>query len=153
MADLFPVAGSKIHIGGTKVTQAADFILSDFSGESWVEIDGWSQAGGIGDVATLITTQLINRGRDLKQKGTANAGSMQNVFAKLPSDAGQAALLVASAGSNKSNYAFKIEWSSGDDWYFVGIAMNFSKAGGQANTIDNINSTIEINSNIVEDAA
>jgi hypothetical protein len=124
-------------------------------------IDGWSQAGAIGDAAQLITTALINRGRDAKQKGTANAGSMQNVFAIVSGDAGQTALLAAAAGNNKNNYAFKIEWPDAatspasptpkpTTRYFIGIVTTAQEAGGQANAIANMNVTIEVNSNIVK---
>ncbi|BAQ18307.1 hypothetical protein [Methyloceanibacter caenitepidi] len=153
MADLYPVAGSKIYIGGVKARQSTDFVAGDFAGESWAEIDGWSQCGAVGDVAELITEQLINTSRDVKQKGTSNAGSMQNVFVKVASDPGQAAFLAAAAPANKSNYAFKIEWASGETWYFIALAMTSQRAGGGANTIDKINATVELNSNIVEDAA
>lgn len=158
MADLYPVAGWKIYIGGTKASQTTDFVAGDFSGESWTEIDGWSQAGSFGDAAQVITTALINRNRDAKQKGTANAGTMENVFAWLPDDSGQAALEAAAAPSVKDNYAFKIEASdtSGSTpttFYFIALAMGFSRQGGGANTIMNVACTLELNSNIVEVAA
>lgn len=158
MADLYPVAGWRIYIGGTKASQTADFVEADFSGESWTEIDGWSQMGSFGDAAQTITTALINRGRDSKQKGTANAGSMENVFAWVPGDAGQAALVAAAAPSVKNNYAFKITASdtggaTPTTYYFIALAMSSQRAGGDANTILNINATLEINSNIVEVAA
>jgi hypothetical protein len=160
--DLYPVAGSKIYIGTAMATQADDFEESDFAAVSWTEIDGWSQMGAYGDAAQVITTSLINRGRDVKQKGTRNAGSMQNVFAEIADDAGQAALIAAEKTS--SNYAFKIE---GDDAatspasptpqpskaYFVGLVTSAQRAGGAANTVKNLNATIEINSNIVDVAA
>ena len=156
MADLFPVAGCKIYIGGVVASQAADFIESDFSGESWTEVDGWSQMGGVGDAAQLITTALINRGRDLKQKGTRNAGSMENVFAILPTDAGQIALRAAETTIN--NYAFRIDLNDASGGapskrYFIGLVMNAREVGGDANVIQNLNATIEINSNIVRVAA
>lgn len=162
--DLYPVAGSKIFIGGVKATQAADFVAADFSAQTWVEIDGWSTYGAIGDTAQVISTDLINRGRTTKQKGTANAGSMQNVFAVIGGDAGQAALLTAGAGSNKNNYAFKIEFDDAATSpvsptptpsmrYFIGLVTTAQEAGGTANTVQNLNATIEINSNIVKVAA
>lgn len=156
MADLFPVAGAKIYIGGVKATSDTDFTASDFSAETWVEVDGWEQCGGFGDTAAVITTQLINRGRDVKQKGTKNAGQMQNVFSFVQGDAGQAAMIAAAAADD--NYAFKILWDdsagvSGTIHYFVGLVMNFSNAGGGANTVRNLNGTIEINSNVTEVAA
>lgn len=162
MADLFPVAGAKIYIGGVKATSDTDFIATDFTGGSpaitWTEIDGWEQCGSYGDNAQVITTALINRGRDVKQKGTKNAGQMQNVFSYVQGDAGQAALIAAAAASD--NYAFKIVYddiptsgTTGTTHYFVGLVMNANHAGGSANTVRNLNSTIEVNSNIVEVAA
>lgn len=158
MADLYPVAGWHIYIGGTKAAQSTDFVAGDFSAETWTEIDGWSQAGAFGDAAQTITTALINRSRDAKQKGTSNAGSMQNVFAWLPSDAGQAALIAASSPSVKDNYAFKITasdtgGSTPTTFYFIALVMGHQFAGGGANTIQNLNGTLEINSNVVSVAA
>ena len=158
MADLSPVAGAKIYIGGTMATQTADFVESDYSTQVWTEVDGWEQMGAIGDSAALISTDLINRGRTTKQKGVANAGQMQNVFSFVNGDAGQAAMIAAAAGSNKNNYAFKIVFddslgANGTIKFFIGIVMNWTDAGGGANTIRNTNSTIEINSNIVTKAA
>lgn len=108
-ADLFAVAGKKIYIGGVLSTKKTDFVEADFASQTWTEIDGWETHGAIGDTAALITTALINRTRDIKQKGTANAGQMQNNFAIIRDDAGQIALRAAGAASNKYNYAFKIE--------------------------------------------
>lgn len=159
MATLYPVAGQKFYIGNAPMSdQDADFVASDFSGVTWVEIKGWSQAGAIGDTAQLITTSLISNGRDKKQKGTANAGSMQNVFAINQSDAGQIALIAAAAGNNKNNYPFRVEGNdslgaSNSFRYFVGLVMSAEEANGAANTIRNLNSTIEVNSNIVRVAA
>lgn len=145
---LFPVAGAKIYIGGQKSDQAADFTASDFTSESWLEIDGWEQMGTLGDAAQLISTDLINRGRTVKQKGTFNAGSMQNVFAILPGDSGQTALL--GAATIRENYAFKVEFEDGSIRYFIALVMNQEEAGGNANTIQMLNITLEVNSNIVK---
>lgn len=158
MADLHPVAGAKIYIGGAKATQVADFVAADFAGQSWTEIDGWEQCGPFGDAAQVITTALINRGRDLKQKGTKNAGNMQNVFSRVNGDAGQSAL--KSARDDVNNYAFKILWddmpsggTSGTIHYFVALVTSYTDQGGGANTVRAIQSVVEINSNIVEVAA
>ena len=158
MADLYAVAGAKIFIGGTKATQTTDFTASDFSGETWTEVDGWETAGAIGDTAAVITTQLINRNRDVKQKGTRNAGQMQNVFAFVNGDAGQAAMETAEAATD--NYAFKIEYddipsggSTPTTQYFVGLVTTWQDANGTANNVRKKNGTIEINSNVVTVAA
>ena len=156
---LYPVAGCHIFIGGVLADKATDFIESDFTSQSWTEIDGWSTMGAIGDAAQAITTAIINRGRDIKQKGTANAGTMQNVFASQPTDPGQIALLAASQPNNKNNYAFRIDLNDAiaagapSKRYFIALAMTAQDQGGGANTIREVNATLEINSNVVRVAA
>ncbi len=158
--DLYPVAGMKFYIGGAKSTQVTDFTASDFSAESWVEVDGWETVGAYGDNSEVVLFQLVNRGRDLKQKGTANAGSMENVFADLPVDPGQIDMKAAAEPSNKNNYAFRIDLndtpsggSTPSKRYFVGLVMTAEEAGGGANDPRRINFNVEINSNIVRVAA
>lgn len=153
MPSLYPVAGMRLYIGSTKNTQNSDFAESDFSSESWVEIDGWSQVGGFGDSAALVTFELVNRSRDEKQKGTSNAGSMENIFAQIDDDAGQLALISAASPSDKNNYAFRVLHVSGAERFFIGVVMSAREVGGTANNPRNLSSTIEINSNIVRVAA
>lgn len=153
---LYPVAGCKIFIGGILDDKSSDFVAADFTSQSWTEIDGWESMGTSGDQAQLITTSLINRNRDLKQKGTRNAGQMQNVFAIIPSDAGQIALIAAE--KTAKSYAFKIEMNdkpaSGASpknglRYFIALVTGAQETGGEANTIRKLDGTLEINSNIV----
>lgn len=158
--NLYPVAGCKFYIGEAIDTKNGDFIASEFAGQSWVEVDGWMQVGAYGDNAEVVNFQLVNRGRDLKQKGTANAGSMQNVFADLPVDEGQILMRAAAAPSNKNNYAFKVELNDVPTGgttpsirYFIGLVMTAEEAGGGPNTPRSINFNVEINSNIVAVAA
>jgi hypothetical protein len=80
---------------------------------------------------------------------------MANVFAAMAGDEGQAALLVAGAGGNKRNYAFRIALNDAEEGgtpsqrMFAAVVMGAQEQGGEANTIRNINATLEINSNIV----
>lgn len=153
---LYPVAGMKIYIGGVLSDKSTDFISSDFAAQVWTEIDGWSKMGSLDDAAAEITTALINRGRDQKQKGTAAAPSMQNEFAVIGTDAGQIALIAAARPSVKDNYAFKIlgnETGTPSQRLFVGLVMSAAEQGGDANTIQMLTSTIAINSNVVKVAA
>lgn len=160
MADLAVVAGAKIYIGGAAMdTSANDFTAADFASVSWTLIDGWSNMGPIGDKSALITTSLINRGRDIKQRGTRNAGSMANKFAVIADDAGQLALIAAEASN--SNYPFRIQFDDAPSggtpttMYFLGLVTDVSEDGGAANTARIMNGTLEVNSNvtIVEAAA
>ncbi|RVJ40806.1 hypothetical protein [Sinorhizobium medicae] len=108
MAQLYPVAGAKIYIGAAvnDVPDDADIVESLFTSVTFTEIKGWQTMGAIGDAAALITESIISSGRDLKAKGTRNAGSMQNNFIILPDDVGQIALIEAEA--TPYNYPFKL---------------------------------------------
>lgn len=145
---LHPVAGGRIYIGAAAMDdQADDFVEADFSGVTWTEIDGWQTAGRIGDTSQLISTDLINRGRTIKQKGTRNAGSMGNTFAIIGDDPGQLALIAAEATDD--NYPFRLVWPNGETQYFIGLVMSAAETNGQANTIRVMEATVEVNSNIV----
>ena len=105
MGDLVAVAGGKHFIGPVKTFGITNWTESDFAGLTWVEVDGWETRGDLGDAAEEINTPIINRGRAVKQKGTFDAGSMENAFAWLVTDPGQ--LAVIAAAGVRSEYAFK----------------------------------------------
>lgn len=109
MASLVSTAGCKFYIGGVLSSTLANFTETSFAGQVWTEVDGWMTKGDLGDSAEEINTALINRGRNVKQKGTFDAGTMENVFAWTPNDAGQAAMIAAS--KTRDEYAFKVEYS------------------------------------------
>lgn len=163
MPTMYPVAGQRIFIGPAMELPDADVTESDFAEFAegdWIEIDGWETHGALGDAAALMTTPLINRNRDIKQKGTRNAGSMQNNFAILRDDPGQLALIAAEKTDH--NYAFRILGNDApvvgtapkpSERLFVGLVMGAPEQGGSANTTQLMQSTIEVNSNIVRVAA
>lgn len=105
MADLVAVAGGKFYIGGVKTYGNVDWVEADYASQVWVEVDGWQTRGDLGDTSELLVTPLINRGRDAVQKGTFNAGSMENGFTFLSDDAGQLAMTAAS--KTRLEYAFR----------------------------------------------
>lgn len=158
MADLYPVAGCRAYIGGVHALQNADFVAADFAAEVWVEIDGFETMGSLSDATNMITTALINRNRDIAQKGTASNPDIAWNFAQIATDAGQIALLAAGQPSNKSNYAFRVDLNDQvgggqpSKRYFVGLVTT-AEPGGGANTVRMLNATIHRNSNTVNVAA
>lgn len=153
---LYPVAGCKFFISEDPFPeQSADVVAADFTPVAWVEVGKWTSMGPYGDSAQLITTDLIGEGRTKKMKGTRNAGSMANTFAVDASDEGQIKMLEAS--QTLENYAFQIELNDSGGGtgavnskrQFYGLVMQSQEAGGGANTVQTLNATVEINSNIV----
>ena len=107
MATLYPVAGCRYFIGAAVNLPDVDVMETDFASVTWTEVKNYMEAGALGDAAALITTPLIDRKRDLKQKGTRNAPSRQDNFAAVPADAGQIAMLAAS--NSDYNYPFRVD--------------------------------------------
>lgn len=153
--DLFPVAGAKFYIGGPMDLPDADVTESTFNSVSWVRAKKWTTVGQFGDAAALITSSRVDTERDVKGKGTRNAGQMANVFALDLEDAGQLALIAAEKTSY--NYPIKVEWNDAPSGgtptiqYFIGLVTTAQFNAGGANTERTLNSTIEINTNIFTD--
>ena len=107
MAQVYPVAGSKLYIG-SRVTGKGAVTAADFAGQVWTEIGGWASAGSIGDTQEVGEQSLINENRVRKFKTTRNAGTMENQFIPVALDAGQ--IKFKQAIDDCQPYAFKIEW-------------------------------------------
>lgn len=150
MAELFPVAGSKIFLGPEMEDQKDDFVRADFpaaDSSDWEEIDGWQTMGSIGETHNQITGSLINRGRDYMLKGTASVSTMDNVFVVKDDDPGQIALRAAI--KSKSNFAIRILFPTGAERLFIALVMSGGEQGGEANTAATMNVQLARNSNIV----
>jgi hypothetical protein len=108
------VAGSKIYIG-TRVALPTDLTvdITDFAGQEgeWIEINGWTSAGALGDAREAISQNFIGSGRTVTIPGTSDSAAMDNTFSPLPNDPGQKRLRAAIAGC--ANYAFKVAWGAG----------------------------------------
>lgn len=160
MPDFYAVAGHKLFIGGVKAATKVDFVAADFTSQTWVEIDGWTEMGELGDESEVITQDLINRGRTAKLKGSRDAGDMENQFVEITTDPGQIALLAAEKSNNE--YAFKIEGvdrpATGASpkpsmRFFTGLVTSARVDGGESNDALLMNATIAVTSNIVRTAA
>jgi hypothetical protein len=150
---LYPVAGCRFWISTNPFAELpVDAQELDYDSVVWLEVKKWTQMGTFGDSAQLISTDLIGEGRTKKQKGTKNAGSMANVFAFDNTDPGQQKLLAASQSYN--SYAFKVELNDKETTVnstrlMYGLVMSAQEVGGGANTVQTLNATVEVNSNIV----
>ncbi len=109
-SSLVAVAGSKFFIG-SRVAAKGTVTATDFVGQTWTEVDGWTQAGTLGDTQELVSQNFINQGRTRQIKGTRVGGTMENTFVPLPGDPGQQKF--NDAIEECTPRAFKIEWGAG----------------------------------------
>ncbi|MCR5856572.1 hypothetical protein [Mesorhizobium sp. J428] len=159
MSKLFATAGAKLHIGAIKTFAGTDFVATDFTTGSptWTEIGGTTNLGSVGDVSELITSNQIGAARTRKAKGTRNGGSMQVVCDLDYADAGQ--LAVVAAEKTHDSYAFRLTFNDAPAGgtpsirYFTAFVMSAAEQFDEANSVMKLNSTLEVDSNIVRVAA
>jgi hypothetical protein len=158
MTMLFATAGMKIEIGGVRADQSADFVASDFTGESWVEITGHENLGSLGDSSEEIAIDLIGESRTKRVKGTRSSPPMELVLAANYDDAGQQALLAAEKAIH--DYAFRLTFNDApaggtpSERIFIAKVGSASETYDQANNIVRLNCSLWVNSNVVRvDAA
>lgn len=153
MGHLFTTAGSQLFIGGPLSFTGINFVQSDFNAVSWTKIGGTTNLGSSGDTSELVTSNQIDRDRTRKAKGVRNAGSMPLICDLDYADPGQIALIAAE--KTRHTYAFKLVFNDApvggtpSERYFVALVMSAGEQYDEANSVMKLNSTLEIDSNIV----
>lgn len=157
MSKLFATAGSVLEIGPEIAFDGDDLVAGDFTSTSWTEVGGTTDLGTSGDTAQLITSTHVGNKRDRKLKGSRNAGSMQVVMDLDYSDAGQIALIAAEKSDR--SFAFRITFNDAptggkpSQRMFIAYVMSATEALGSSNSVQQLQATLEIDSNIVRVAA
>lgn len=153
MAGIFATAGSKLFIGGVLTPKITDWVQSDFSAQSWLEVGWLENLGAFGDEAAAVNFDAIGAGRTQKLKGNRNAGDMTVVCAIDYSDVGQIAIKAASA--TDFSYGFRVQFDDAppggqpSQRYFIALVMASRETLDTANTVMKMNSTLAINGNVV----
>jgi hypothetical protein len=137
--------------------KSADFIVSDFSGETWTEIKYLESLGTLGDNANEVTFDAINEKRTARLKGTRVAPPMEVIAGIDYADAGQLALIAAE--KTDSDYAFKVTFDDApaggtpSERYFIAKVGSITEAYDTANSVMKLNASLWVNSNVVRVAA
>lgn len=157
MSGLFATAGSKMYIGGTVTAKLTDFVLGDYSGQSWVEIGWCENIGQVGDESASIKFDSIGNARTQKLKGVRDAGNQQLVCGIDAVDAGQ--LLLVAAQATDFNYAFRIDFDDAPAGgtcsarYYIAKVQSAREQLDTANNVAKLVTMLDINSNVVRVAA
>lgn len=150
---IYATAGSKLYIGGTLSQKSTDFVLADFTSQSWVEIKETEGLGALGDTAEAITFTGVGDARTRTLKGSRNAGTMEVVCGIDAADPGQIAVIAAEKSYH--DYAFKLALNDAppggtpSERYFIAKVMSQSEQFDQANNVMKLNIGLAVNSNIV----
>lgn len=153
----FATAGTKIYIGAVMDDVDTDVTSTSFAAQTWVEIGGHTSIGSFGDTAAEVSAQEIGRARDIRQKGTRNAGTLTLTCNLNTTDAGQIALIAAE--KTNFNYAFRVVFPDkpatgaspkGSERLFYGIVMAAPENLSTANQFAQLEVRVAINSNIVK---
>lgn len=154
---IFATAGAKLYIGGALAAKSTDFVVGDFTGETWTQINQLESLGSFGDTATEITMDILSEARTQRIKGTRSAGTMEVVAGIDYADAGQLAAIAAE--KTRYDFAFKLEFNDApsggtpSERYFVAMVGGATEQLDTANNVMKLNLSLWINSNIVRVAA
>ena len=155
---IYATNGARLFIGAALPAKSTDFIASDFTPQTWVQIGEIEALGTLGDTAAEITFDAIASQRTRRLKGTRSAGSMEVVAGIDYQDPGQIAVIAAE--KTPHDYAFKLELNDAppggtpSQRLFVAKVASAAEALDTANTVMKLNMTLWVNSNVVKvDAA
>lgn len=154
---IFAAAGSKVFIGTNPIeAKSTDFVKSNFTSVTWLEIDPLETIGVIGDQAQEITFASHSNQRETTLKGTRKAQNLELSAGLNLENVGQAKLLEAE--TTEHNFPFKIVFNDApatgtapkpSERYMIGLVMNATEEVNDANSVLMLNASVAVNSNIV----
>lgn len=144
--DTIAAAGAKIFLSaGVPATLDA----AGYGALSYTEIGEIINMGEIsGDSFNTASYTALGNRREQVRKGSISAGSQDIEIARSVSDAGQA--LLKTAAASDSQYSFKVSLIDGTVFYYRALVMSATTPIGTVDDIVQINSTISIQSAVVE---
>ena len=155
---IYATNGAKLYIGGALAQKSTDFVASDFTSQTWVEIKETEALGSVGDASEAISFSALDSQRTRTMKGMRSAGTIEVVCGIDPADAGQIAVIAAEKTIH--DYAFKLVLNDApvggtpSQRLFIGKVMSQREQLDQANNVMKMSVSIAVNSNIVRiDAA
>lgn len=119
-----------------------------FAALTYVPVGEITDLGEFGKMYNLVTHMPLGTRQTIKRKGAYNNGTVQVVLGRVPSDAGQAAL-IAGRDSDVSR-SIRIVLQTGTIIYFTAQVMQYTTKVGNVDTITASTVKLEIDGDIVE---
>jgi hypothetical protein len=144
----FTSAGTTIGISSTL---PSTYDASGYGGLSYSAIGEVTDLGEFGREYALVTHNPLGARRTVKRKGSYNDGQVAMTVARVPTDTGQADIIIALDSDDP--VAFEIVLQDGTTLYFAGVVMSYTTNVGSVDQITSASVMIEITTDIVEVAA
>lgn len=129
--EIYAIEGSSFFVGDALAQKPTPFVAGDFAAQTWDEVDPWQTVGTSGLGSREVTNSpTINRDVPVITAGINNPGNYELTFLWKETDVGQRAL--RAAYNSKAHTAFRIDHSTGEVEYFIGIVTAFQRVGGEA---------------------
>ena len=110
---------------------------------AFVEVKQVITVGDQGREYADVTTKVLGERGTVHAKGTFDQGQFQMTLLDLTSDPGQAALNDAASGTNVDvNHSFKVEYNTGEIFYFQALVLSYKIIGGDGDTNRTAQSTL-----------
>ena len=139
----------------TGVTHAGLIVSIDPASPATYDAAGFGALAGFTEIKQVIsvgdqgreyadvTTKVLGERGTVHSKGTFDQGQFQMTLLDLTSDPGQAALNDAASGANVDvNHSFKVEYNSGEIFYFQALVLSYKIIGGDGDTNRTAQSTL-----------
>ena len=156
MSSIFTTSLSSFSIS-TTTTNPATYNAAGYGALTYQAACPLQNIGAFGTSFESATFDDICTGVRMKIKGINDNGEMEVVLGYDDTDAGQVLLKTASLNTTTANYHFKVTFpnkqnATGADsiFYFSGKVMKAIRTPGAASDVVTLNSTIGINTAIVE---
>ena len=112
-------------------------------GITYTEIKQVITVGDQGREYADVTTKVLGERGTVHSKGTFDQGQFQMTLLDLTSDPGQALLDAGASGvSVDVNHTFKVEYNSGEIFYFQALVLSYKIIGGDGDTNRTAQSTL-----------
>ncbi len=147
-SDAFTSAGTTI---GVSVALPATYNTAGFAALTFTDIGEVVDGGELGRVYEVVKHNPLATRETIKRKGSFDSGSLSLMMARVPSDAGQT-ILVAAVNSDNS-HSFEVTLQDGTILYFTAQIFSYLTKVGTTNQITAAQVNVEIDSDIIEDAA
>lgn len=138
-------AGSTL---GISASLPATYDVTGFNALTYTAVGEITDLGEFGTEYNLVTYTALGQRQTKKFKGSFNNGSLQLQMGRDTTDAGQTLLRTALASDN--SYSFRVTLQNATRLQFTGKVMSYKTSVGSVDQITGANTTIEVDSVIVE---